>query len=43
MSCIASSPRAASMSDEGKRRLAQVEALFGGAPAKAVKAEAAHA
>ena len=32
-----------SMSDEGKRRLAKVEALFGGRTGKAVNAEAAHA
>ena len=31
------------MSDEGRRRLARVEALFDVKPEKAVKAEAAHA
>ena len=31
------------MPDEGRRRLAHVETLFGGRPDKAVKAEAAHA
>ena len=43
ISCIGSSRRAAMMSDEGKRRLARIEALFGAPPKKAVKAETAHA
>ena len=43
MSCIGSSPHVASLSDEGTRRLARVEALFDAQPGKTVKAEAAHA